>query len=236
MSEEAAFLRAIQANQADTTAKLVYADWLDEHGEPERAEYLRVLANGETDHNILYDLATRAGSTWAGWVRYPKPPAAPEMPTWDEATLYAIGSLDGTLEAYRHFNERVSDLDFDFRASLVPNTDSIESLCRTHCVSGRGTLTVEPLADWAAELSDILRAWLFIERGSTRAHSSLKIETEEGRMNAVHDVIANVRNVLRPRRGWRMLFEPEGFYALDWADIALETADRVLFMHFSVTD
>ncbi|MCI0701325.1 MAG: TIGR02996 domain-containing protein [Planctomycetia bacterium] len=44
MSDEAAFLRAIQANPADSTAKLVYADWLDEHGEQERAEYVRDFA------------------------------------------------------------------------------------------------------------------------------------------------------------------------------------------------
>src|SRR5438046_319198 len=41
MSEESAFLRAIQANPTDTTAKLVYADWLDEHGESEKAQYVR---------------------------------------------------------------------------------------------------------------------------------------------------------------------------------------------------
>ncbi len=44
MSEEAAFLEALKANPADDTARLVYADWLDEHDEPAKAEYLRVVA------------------------------------------------------------------------------------------------------------------------------------------------------------------------------------------------
>ncbi len=53
MSEEAAFLEALKANPADDTARLVYADWLDEHGEPAKAEYLRLvamLARAEQDY------------------------------------------------------------------------------------------------------------------------------------------------------------------------------------------
>lgn len=45
---EAAVLAAILANPADDTPRLVYADWLDEHNQPERAEFIRVqigLAN-----------------------------------------------------------------------------------------------------------------------------------------------------------------------------------------------
>ena len=44
MSDEAAFLEALKANPADDTTRLVYADWLDEHGEPAKAEYLRLVA------------------------------------------------------------------------------------------------------------------------------------------------------------------------------------------------
>jgi uncharacterized protein (TIGR02996 family) len=42
MSDEGALLRAICAEPADDTARLVYADWLDEHEQPERAEFIRV--------------------------------------------------------------------------------------------------------------------------------------------------------------------------------------------------
>lgn len=38
----AAFLAAIRADPKDDTARLVVADWLDEHGEGERAEFIRV--------------------------------------------------------------------------------------------------------------------------------------------------------------------------------------------------
>lgn len=42
MNEEQAFLGAICAEPADDISRLVYADWLQEHGRPERAELIRV--------------------------------------------------------------------------------------------------------------------------------------------------------------------------------------------------
>lgn len=42
MSDEQFLLAAILANPADDTARLVYADWLEENGQRERAEFIRV--------------------------------------------------------------------------------------------------------------------------------------------------------------------------------------------------
>jgi uncharacterized protein (TIGR02996 family) len=42
MNDRAAFLAAIIVEPDDDLPRLVYADWLDEHGEPERAEFIRV--------------------------------------------------------------------------------------------------------------------------------------------------------------------------------------------------
>lgn len=42
MSDEPALLGAIRANPDEDTPRLVYADWLQEHGDDERAEYIRL--------------------------------------------------------------------------------------------------------------------------------------------------------------------------------------------------
>jgi uncharacterized protein (TIGR02996 family) len=42
--DDKAFIRAIMTNPAELTAWLVYADWLDEHDQLERAEFLRLMA------------------------------------------------------------------------------------------------------------------------------------------------------------------------------------------------
>jgi uncharacterized protein (TIGR02996 family) len=49
-SDYKAFLRGILTNPADLTAWLVYADWLDEHDDPIRAEYLRLQVRREELH------------------------------------------------------------------------------------------------------------------------------------------------------------------------------------------
>lgn len=42
MTDDAAFLAAICARPDDDLPRLVYADWLDEHGRGERGEFIRV--------------------------------------------------------------------------------------------------------------------------------------------------------------------------------------------------
>ena len=51
MTDEDAFLAAIADRPADDTPRLVYADWLDDHGHPDRAAYLRAAV----------DMASRCG-------------------------------------------------------------------------------------------------------------------------------------------------------------------------------
>lgn len=48
MTEGEAIYRAILANPADDTPRLVYADWLQEHGQEEWAEFVRVQCELET--------------------------------------------------------------------------------------------------------------------------------------------------------------------------------------------
>ena len=41
MTHDDAFLQAILESPDDDTPRLVYADWLDEHGQSDRAEFIR---------------------------------------------------------------------------------------------------------------------------------------------------------------------------------------------------
>jgi uncharacterized protein (TIGR02996 family) len=47
MSDETAFLAAITAEPDDATARLVYADWLEERGDIDRAEFIRIQFEAE---------------------------------------------------------------------------------------------------------------------------------------------------------------------------------------------
>lgn len=59
MTDEAAFLETLKVNPADDTARLVYADWLDEHDQPQKASYLRLVVDFAQREG---DLATVPGA------------------------------------------------------------------------------------------------------------------------------------------------------------------------------
>ncbi|VTU01329.1 Repeat-companion domain protein OS=Isosphaera pallida (strain ATCC 43644 / DSM 9630 / IS1B) GN=Isop_0391 PE=4 SV=1 [Gemmataceae bacterium] len=68
MSDGDALLAAIIANPDDDTPRLVYADWLDENGQPERAEFIRLqLLSGYTieQDNRQYDLLEANRKAWS---------------------------------------------------------------------------------------------------------------------------------------------------------------------------
>lgn len=78
MSDREAFQRAIAAAPADDTPRLVFADWLDDHGDPAWADLIRVQVELEPIHEELdnprrreladreTELLARHGDRWLG--------------------------------------------------------------------------------------------------------------------------------------------------------------------------
>lgn len=76
MSAEADLMRTVIAAGDDLTPRLVYADWLDDHGQPERAAFIRdqvLVAATPTDTPArreaarrAYELERKYGKRWAG--------------------------------------------------------------------------------------------------------------------------------------------------------------------------
>lgn len=57
--EHAAFLTAIRADPEDDTVRLVFADWLDEHGEEDRARLIRLQCEAEQHRRNLWPSLAR---------------------------------------------------------------------------------------------------------------------------------------------------------------------------------
>jgi uncharacterized protein (TIGR02996 family) len=75
MTHDEAFLQAIREAPEDDAPRLIYADWLEEHGRPERAEFIRVQcawADGQADESQADTLLERAEmlleQNWEDWV------------------------------------------------------------------------------------------------------------------------------------------------------------------------
>ncbi len=56
MNDQAAFLSAVIAQPDDDNVRLVFADWLQDHGQEERAEFIRAMIR-EPHFTVVYDEA-----------------------------------------------------------------------------------------------------------------------------------------------------------------------------------
>src|ERR1043165_1555580 len=64
MPQKKAFLKAIIDNPDDDAVRLVYADWLEEHGDTDRAEFIRLqieVAKGADPGAPPHNLSLRGG-------------------------------------------------------------------------------------------------------------------------------------------------------------------------------
>src|SRR5437763_14959052 len=65
MADRDAFLRAIWDRPHDDAPRLIYADWLDEHGDPERAEFIRLTTGSAAGPAArVEELLARNGDRW----------------------------------------------------------------------------------------------------------------------------------------------------------------------------
>ena len=67
MSDEAALLAAILAHPDEDTPRLMYADWLQENGQPERAEFIRIQCASDADEAAeerAFELEERNKTKW----------------------------------------------------------------------------------------------------------------------------------------------------------------------------
>lgn len=71
MNEEVGFIAALLAEPNDRTTMSVYADWLDDRGDP-RAEYLRACAAGALSEPRLIELRERLDNGWITLLRLPR--------------------------------------------------------------------------------------------------------------------------------------------------------------------
>ena len=81
MAEDAGFLRAIRERPDDGAARLVYADWLEERGDP-RGEYLRLEQQLAQLLPRLAQLQSQIDPTWLAAVR--RRTEAEERRTWHD--------------------------------------------------------------------------------------------------------------------------------------------------------
>jgi uncharacterized protein (TIGR02996 family) len=160
-----AFLEAICENADDDAPRLIFADWLDEHGEPERAEFIRLqcrLASMGEEDPQRPALEKREAQIWRKNARrwQAKQPRLTGV-KWgkSERGWPASVELDGVARFCTHAARIVAAAPVrrlflrNVTPASLPDLAVAPSLARFHTLELWGTQ-----ADWAAEMRSLLES------------------------------------------------------------------------------
>jgi uncharacterized protein (TIGR02996 family) len=226
MTDEDAFIRAIQANPDDKDTWFVYADWLEEHRQRVRAENLRRWAAKEQRPGWYADRA------WTDLV-------AGRVPLWDSPTLLALGRLEGLLLGYSEVNEHRNNFQnfaYAFMPSLVRPAGPLAEQVRDQFPECYRPVSLEEVLDWQTVQKEILTRWMFDSLRNLQPGPDLAFRDEERRNHLVDTLLRAIGEVIQPRTAWRIQITENRFYAVSWDDFVLQADDRLLFLHFSFSD
>ena len=136
MTHDEAFLRAIREAPADDAPRLIYADWLEEHGRTDRAELIRLqcriarLPRADEGRGVLADRVKELlRRNWEEWVGPLREIVGPRRDRHGEGWLCEEYHPDGLHRFHRGFVDRLTleaerFLSFGEKlASLVPLKD-----------------------------------------------------------------------------------------------------------------
>lgn len=239
MDEELAFIKAIQSNSEDFTAKLVYADWLDERGRHEKAEWLRLFVDpgkrnyGSVEAQRFTDL--QYGILPRSWIDL----ILGATQIWDHVTSVTLAHLEATLNTYASLNDHRSDISYSFTTGLIRKHEAIEVLASRLVETKFHPVILTPMTDWLAETRSLLDRWLFAEIRDARIvhpHHRLAIALPEGRTQHTDRVLKLIQGAIAPVAGWNMNVTANGYYWIDGNEILLEGNDRVLYLGFQLDD
>jgi uncharacterized protein (TIGR02996 family) len=146
MTEAEAFLSGIREDPDDDAVRLIFADWLDDHGEAERAELIRVqceLAGGTPEGEARAHLEKREkellekhGLDWANHLKRLAREIRYERGFVEYAT-YATGSVERPAkdivalahsEVVRHLRDQSQLLTLEHVVEALPHLSHLESL------------------------------------------------------------------------------------------------------------
>jgi uncharacterized protein (TIGR02996 family) len=239
MDDELAFLKAIQAEPTDTTAKLVYADWLEERGENEKAEWLRTVVTKPVD-NDKFSWFQEYHDPWKSWV-------LSDFHLWDYTTAVALGQLQTALRVYAALNDNSSDISAFFYCTLVPKNNDLLSIAQKLSSSELlpRRLMEMSMDGYYSETHSMIDKFLLYEiRNINRRDNEqeLMLSTPSGRAGHTRHVMNLIHAILKPTTGWHVRYDPRpeseinkypGFWG---AELLLEDAHRVLFLGLTHAD
>jgi uncharacterized protein (TIGR02996 family) len=149
MTTQDAFLQAIIANPDDDAPRLIYADWLDEHGQSERAEFIRAqieLARPPAPRTRTRrrELERRVKALWkrhgADWARE-RGGGSDRLPDWERGFCAQYGTADFTTLA-AELPRRLAEAPIRHVALWRTTREDVSQLVSLPLLSGLHSLTL----------------------------------------------------------------------------------------------
>ena len=191
-ADHAAFLRAIIAEPAVDLHRLVFADWLEDHGEPERAEFIRCQIE-------LANLPSENDNSASGWPgdRIPRSVSL----RWRERELLAHQGWFAVSGLAQHYNPGTGEYGWLVKRS-GENGRHIPVVIRRGFVA---EITCR-LSDWIGEECGVLLSECVVAVGRPFIHFNTCTHCHgSGRINAHGPVICReqpIERVVTERKPW----------------------------------
>jgi uncharacterized protein (TIGR02996 family) len=231
MKEDQQFLEAIRANPRDEALRLVYADWLEDRGDP-RAEYLRLCDQLRRVQVRLAILSQQFDPAWLTVVG-----------GCDEAAFH---ELRGILEAFNWIHSGF-DRQYNRDLEVLPKPGTAQEAIQQWAEGWTSQVAISPLPEWEQRLPDLLRPWFVVHeiplqhRGSLAAIYRRIVGWTAPAAPRQHPtylsaIAQKIVELTAPIAVWRVEAQPiEGEEAI-WEDLAFEQTDRIYLLHLGAFD
>ena len=155
----------------------------------------------------------------------------------------AIADLTGFLRAFALVNSKC-DNGFTFRVECVDDHSDIESaVARQFAAENASHIAIKQVAYSREFLTEILVRWLLcylndpIERDRLQdARQNFCLSHPECHPQLINPILNVIEALVPARTMYTIELTTKHFYACDSNDLVIASDDRMLFLHFSVSD
>ena len=154
-----------------------------------------------------------------------------------------IADLSGFLRAFEWVNAKC-DNGFTFRVNCVDGTTDVESAVAKQFASENALSISTKETEYSREfMSNVLTRWLLCYLNDPDVRDRLQdtrqnfsLSHPEIHSQLLSPILETIESLVTVRSAYIIELTTKGFYACDSDDILIAGGDRMLFLHFSVSD
>ncbi|MGH7134122.1 MAG: hypothetical protein ACREHD_00185 [Pirellulales bacterium] len=154
----------------------------------------------------------------------------------------SLAWVSGVLQAFAWFNDKSNNA-YTFKLDTIAKPSSAEDAIKAHL--GRYltnfNVSLEHVSDWPTTLKTLLRMWLFEFQDPRDCHledrwKSFGLSSDLNRSAIPGEIVERFQEAVSPSVVWKVTVETEEWYEGAYDDLAFEEDNRLIYLHFGVSD